>query len=186
MRINIVAKREAPIGPYQGEMVCIPIPGIPFALGAFWLRSQKYWWTKESEKEGRYIVNEIGVNMLLGCGNLGDKLDRLYMLIDRNENGTLYTYSGDGTPENPYVYNPAIPVVPNNPALYSEPGSKWQTEDLRDMLNNAITGTATADYAEPRGTNVVLEDILAAIGAMDEEDYTALIGKILVALGGVV
>lgn len=184
MRINLVSKREAPISPYEGDMVCIPVPVIPFALGALWLRSQKYWWVEASEADGRYAMNEMAVAMLKGCSqDITDAINRVYMLIDRNENGAIYTYTTDPETQRPII-NPPLPIVPQDPALYSEPGTKWQHDDFKALVASAISGIASEAYPSSRGANQILEDILAALSEASEEDQLAILQKILLALGG--
>lgn len=183
---SLVYRWAAPDPPYNGELVCLPVQSIPFVLGGLWLRSQKYWWQREDEPVGRKLLAETGAHMLLGCGkDIVDAVNRVYMLIDRNENGTNYTYDTDSETGEVTIF-PPIPTVPPNAALYEFPGSKWQREDVRDMLLNALTGTLTADYTNPRGTNPILEEILLALNAEDNAETWRLLGKIVVALGGAV
>ena len=184
-RKNLVGKRSMVASPWQAYLTCMPYEAIPHVLGALWLRSQKYWWeTEDDQRNGRHVMNEIGVTMLLGCGKeIVDAINRVYMIIDRNENGTLYSFTGEGTTEEPYIISPPLPVVPPNPSIYEAPGSKWQREDLRDMLYNTLSGNATADYTNPRGTNPILEEILVALNAETNEETIALLQKIALALG---
>lgn len=187
MSLTIVHKWEAPVPPYTCEFVDIIPEAIPATLGALLLKSSKYWWiTEDDQKNGRKMLAEQGARMLMPCGKeIVAAIDRVYMLIDRNENGTVYSYSEDAETGDILV-SPPVPVVPNHPALYEYPGSKWQTEDLRDMLSNAITGAASDIYPAARGTNIVLEDILLALNSETNEETIEMLQKILITLGGVI
>lgn len=180
---SLVNKWEAPEPPFTGALVCVPIEAIPFALGGLWLRAQKYYWLKDDEAKGRKLLAEMGARLLMDCGkDIVNAIDRVYMLIDRNENGTVYSYTVDAeTGEN--IISPPLPVVPPHPAIYAAPGSKWQTEDMRDMLYNTLTGTVTEGYTTPRGTNPILEEILVALNAESSEETIELLQKIVLALG---
>lgn len=183
-RINIVSRRDTQPSPWNGYLICTAIEGIPFALGAVRLRAIKYWWTETSEANGRQLMNEIGANMLLGCGKeIVNAVDRVYRLIDSNANGTVYSATGEGTEVDPYVYTPEIPVVPLTD-LYQLPGERALVEDLKDKLANIINGELSDLYTNPRGSNQVLEDILVALQSEDDAETLEVLQQILVALGG--
>jgi len=185
-RINIVSKRDVSQSPWTGQIVCIPVEGIPFYLSSLWLRSQKYWWIEDAEARGRHITNELGVHMLLGCGReITEAVNRVYTLLDGVYNGVNYTGERDEI-TGEIIYSPPLPLVAPNSALYAFPGIRNQLEDTHDMLNNAINGTVTTDYVNPRGTNPILEEILLALQAETNEESIELLQKILLALGGAI
>lgn len=185
MRLNIVTKREAPIAPYPTCQVCVGVSLIPYILGSLWLRSQKYWWNDEgdSQRLGRQLLAEQGAYMLGGCNNVELAIDRLYRLTDSIHNGTVYTVSGEGTVEEPYVYSPDIPLVPaiTTPLV---PSIRATLEHSERLVDNLVNGTVYADASDPRNFRQQLEDLIAASegAGLDDEILEQLIA-IVAALG---
>jgi hypothetical protein len=187
MKLNIVSKRLASASPWQCAETCLAFESIPIVQGMIWLRSQKYWWQdEESARNGRQMLYEMGVSMLTNCNDeVVQAVDRLYRLQDSIHNGTVYSRSGEGTPQDPYVYNPPMPSVPLT-AVYSEPGLRWNVDDLREMLANFTQGTATVNYPDVRNPRQQLQEILTAIQGMegaDTEQIENLLNLIVLALG---
>lgn len=187
MRKNIVGKRLASASPWECATTSLAKESIPILQGMIWLRSQKYWWEDaESAKNGRRMLNELGVSMLTNCNKeVVEAIDRVYRLQDSIHNGTVYSRSGEGTLENPYIFNPPMPSVPLT-AVYDEPGLRWAIDDLREMLNNFTNGVATVNYPDVRNPRQQLADILAAIQAGEEvstEEIENLLNLIVLALG---
>lgn len=185
MSLNIVYKWSAPIPPYQCEFIEIAPEAVPAMLGALQLKASKYWWlTVEDQRLGRKMLAEQGARLLMSCGqDIVNAIDRVYRLLDSNQNGTIYSVSGDDTPESPLVFSPSMPVVPTNPGIYSEPGQRWKLDDTHDMLRNAITGIPTADYVEVDATNPLLIQIRDALAAETNAEQIELLQKIALALG---
>lgn len=186
MKVNLVSKRSAPFPPIKGALVCVGIPMIPHILGALWLRSQKYWWDTETDaKYGRKYLAEISAMLIEGCGDeIVLAVNQLYRLTDSIHNGTVYTATGEGTPEEPYVYSPPIPVVPPT-STGLEPSVKFSLEKSMRLLDNLTNGTTYADAPDVRNFRQQLEDLIAAVGGqgqLDDEMLAQLI-NIVAALG---
>src|SRR5437868_3029287 len=113
-RLNLVRRNDAPIPPYECEMVQCDIPFVPFILGALWQRSQRYWWAQSEDQQlGRWGMNKQMMEVLMPCGqDIVDATNRVYMLINTTFNGIYYTFTGTGTPNDPYVIDPPIDPAP--------------------------------------------------------------------------
>lgn len=186
MKLNIVRKRDVPEPPYTGILICQSVDSIPYMLYAIWLHSQKYWFTdSDNARRGRRMLYENGANMLTDCGGqIVEAIQQVYRLIDSNENGTVYTSSGDGTPDDPFVISPQIPTVPLVSA-FAAPGSRHDRSIIRDGIRNLLNGEQTFDFPDPRNVRVQLDEIKALLQAMggSDEDIEALLNLILLALG---
>lgn len=186
MRINLVGKRAAPFPPISGHLACVPVPLIPHILGSLWLRSQKYWWaTATDAKYGRKYLAETSAMLIQGCGDeIVQAVERLYRLTDSIHNGTQYAVSGMGTPEDPYVYNPPLPLVPvSEPG--AEPSVKFSLEKSLRLLDNITNGTTYPDAPDARNIRQQLDDLIAAAsgqGGLDDEMLAQLV-QIVAALG---
>lgn len=186
MRLNIVGKRAAPLPPVKGHLTCIGIELIPHILGAFWLRSQKYWWAEpEDQKLGRRYFAEMSAMLIEGCGDeIVAAVDRLYRLTDSIHNGVVYSVTGEGTVVSPYVYSPAMPLVPTT-APGAEPSVKFSLEKSLRLLDNLTNGTTYADAPDVRNFRQQLQDLITAVGGtgeLDDEMLAQLI-NIVAALG---
>lgn len=184
MTTNRDRPRVAPVEPYNGIIVCLPVEAVPFALAGLRIKSRRSSWiSTDDHKTGRRLLANTGMNMLLECGKeIVNAVNRLYMLTDRNFNGTVYTYEIDDVTGD-VLPSPPIPPVPTNPDIYSNPGERWKMDDTHDMLRNAITGIPTADYVEVDATNPLLIQIRDALAAETNEETVALLQKIALALG---
>lgn len=186
MKLNLVRKRDAPQPPYTGVFVCITVQSVPYLISSIWLHSQKYWFTNDLQARiGRRKLYEDAAHMLTECGTeIVEAVDRVYRLIDSNQNGTIYSSSGDGTPESPIVISPSIPTVPIT-TVYDEPGQRAHIDEIRLALRNLLNGETSTTFTDPRNFRQQLDDIKTALQAMGAEDdqVEELLNLILLALG---
>lgn len=168
MSLNIVTKREAPEPIYNGSLVCVPIEALPFVLSANNLRAQKYWWaTPEDMRTGRRLLYLVNTMLLKGCGDeIVTAINQVYRLLDGSINGVAYTFTGAGTDDDPYVYNPPIPVVPVI-SNAEEPGQRFYLAKAMRLLDNLVNGTTYIDAPDARNIRQQLEDIIAALNSDD-------------------
>lgn len=173
MKFYITTTREAPAPPYICELFEIDIQAIPFLLSALWHKSQRYnWKSDEDARIGRQMIAKQGASLLMGCSSeIVAAVDRLYRLTDAIHNGTVYGVSGTGTVEDPYIYTPAMPLVPAT-AAGQEPSVKFSLEKSLRLIDNLVNGTTYADAPDSRNIRQQVEDLIAAVqaqGGLDDE-----------------
>lgn len=185
MSYNIVTKRLAPLPVYDGVLSCVPVQSLPFVLSALDLRAQKYWWLEaEDQKAGRRLMYLVSIMLLKGCGDeIVTAINQVYRLLDTSINGVTYTVSGDGTPDDPYVYNPPIGIVPTVGEA-DEPGQRFYLAKAMRLLDNFVNATTYADAPDTRNVRQQLEDIITALGTDDVDLSTieASLGQIALLL----
>lgn len=177
--------RDAPRPPYACELVEVDIPAIPFMLAALGHKAQKFYWSNEDEAtQGRQLLAKQAASLLMPCAKaIVESVDRLYRLTDVIHNGAIYSYTGTGTTLDPYVYNPAMPIVPaRQPGL--EPSVKFSLEKILRLDDNLVNGTTYIDAPDARNLRQQLDDILAALQGEDSLDpeILAKLVQILAAL----
>lgn len=176
MRYSIVTKRYAPIPPYECELVDVDIAAIPYMLHALWLKQQKYFWESDLDnwRTARSLLARQGVSLLMPCAkDIVDAIDRLYRQQEVIHRGQVYTYEGEGTPEEPYIVSPPIPVVPIA-AVGEEPGQSFFIAKVMRLVDNLTNGTVHDDAPDARNVRQQLDDIKAAIEAIDTDDTDLL------------
>jgi hypothetical protein len=185
MSLNIVTKRLAPLPVYNGALSCVPVEALPFVLSALDLRAQKYWWLEpEDQKTGRRLMYLVSIMLLKGCGDeIVTAINQVYRLLDASINGVTYTFTGDGTPDNPYIYNPIIGIVPTVGEA-DEPGQRFYLAKAMRLLDNLVNATTYTDAPDARNIRQQLDDIIAALEAEDFDPATieALLGQIALLL----
>lgn len=186
MTLNLVTKRDAPLPPYTCEMVDIDTEGVPFMLSALWLKSQQYWWdSSDDQKYGRWLMNRESVGILMGCSiEITNRQDALFNMLDARLGGALRDVNGAGTEADPYIYDPPIPQT-TDPVVYQTPGMQFNSAEVKQGMYNLLNGITSMNFPDARNFRQILEDILAALSAMDEEDQIALLQKLVILLGGV-
>lgn len=189
MKYNLVHKNGVAPPPYECELVEYNPIASPYVLGALWLRSQKYWWlTADDQKYGRRLMAQIGSQVLMPCAQeVIDAIHNLYRLTSTIHYGTVYSYTGDGTPANPYVISPSIPVVPS-PQEGEQPSVLFYLAKAERLLDNFVNGTTYPDAPDVRNVRQQLDDIKALLeaGQADEEELLPVLLDILAAIGAVV
>jgi hypothetical protein len=185
-RLNLVRRNDAPLPPYDCEMVQCDVAFVPFILGALWQRSQRYWWAQaEDQQLGRWAMNKQMLEVLMPCGqDIVRSVDRLYRLVDATFNNRFYGRTGSGTPDDPYIFDPEIPGVPE---VGATDDYAWRNNSyaVRALIDNLVTGVPNDKSSDIRNFRQQLEDILAAIGSgsFDPATIEALLAEVVLALG---
>ena len=174
MRLNIVKRRYAPIPPYDCAIVDIDIQSVPYLQHGIWLKYQKYFWETDlgNRAVARSMLAKQGASLYMSCGkDIVDAVDRLYRQQETIHRGQEYTYTGNGTTEEPYVISPTIPVVPTV-AVGEEPGTVFFVAKSMRLVDNLINGTTYVDAPDARNFRQQLDDIKQAIidGYEDDTD----------------
>lgn len=186
MSLNIVSKREAPVPPYQCEMIDISIEGIPFMLSALRLRSAKYWWlSADDQRIGRWLMYKESAAFLMPCSRaITNILEAQYNLLDATIRGTSRDVTGTGVDVDPFLYDPPIPQTVE-PLEYLSPGLQYNSTESLYGVQNLANGTVTANYTDVRVFRQQLEDILAALSAETNEEIIAKLQQLIVLAGGI-
>jgi len=171
------------------ESTCYLIPInvalLPFVAGALKHFEERRSWHSDEEYERAYnAFAELQACMTALCiRELIESNNRLYRLFDVTMNGAIYSYTGDGTALNPYVFNPPIPVVPYRVGPL-EPSVRFTLDKLTKLHDNLVNGTTSDVAPDDRNFRQQLADILLALGSEDSLDpeILAKLGEILLAL----
>jgi len=186
MRKNIVGKSAVPEGPYEQELICVPIAIIPQALGALDLKGQKYWYqTPEDWARGRSLLAYLGASMLLPCGkDIVNAVDRLYVSFEAHLVGIARSASPDLANPGSFVYAPALEQSAN--ALDAvAPSLRADVEKSAGLLDNLVTGASNAYASDPDGLKQLVRQLITAVQAQEDNSETTetLLNLILLALG---
>lgn len=165
--------------PQRCALLPIPIALVGFVWGALEpLQRRDHWQEDEDFKRGYAAIASLGACMMAGClDELIESNRQIYRLLDATMNGTIYSVSGAGTIESPYVYNPAIPLVPGN-IEGIEPSLKFNTVKVMRLVDNLTNATTYADAPDDRNIRDMLQEIIdkaAGTGEFDEEMLQRLI-----------
>lgn len=178
----LVVQHFFPSPPYSCELVEVNVQAIPAMLYALWQKSQRYFWEKPlgSDKLARKALAEQTARLLMPCGTeIVTAINQLYRLVDVSINGAVYTYEEDRE-TGEIIYSPEIPIVP----AASDPGFnsvRWQSNDTRTILRNALLGQTTAELGDARVFRQQLDDLIAAVGA-DDTDIADMKAKLAILL----
>jgi hypothetical protein len=166
MRLNLVKPRAAPVPPYNDDLVEIDTEAIPYMLGALWLRSQRYnWITTDDARRGRQLLAKQGAQLLMSATDkIVAAIDRVYTLLGGTVLGRSYGIAGDGTPADPYRYDPPLPMTVDHTA-YGDEGIMYYQVQQWAALANLATGNPTGGYTDNRNIRQQLEDLIAATQA---------------------
>lgn len=140
---------------------------IPYVAGALRFFEKRGTWATPADYEAGYnaFAELQGCMMRLCIDALIESNDRLYRMIDTALYGTAYEVLA----AEPLEVEPAI--FPTHPLVISDPDSiLGRMEDSRQLLQNALNGTATPIYDRPDGVRDLLEQLKAAIEASGELD----------------
>lgn len=185
MSRNIVTKSTVPPGPYDTDLVCIPIQAVPLMLGALVIKSQKYWYASpEDWHRGRKLLADAGKGMLMPCAiDIVNAIDRVHNLLDAGLNGTERSVTGTGTEADPYVYSPGLPQAPN-PEVFDSPGLRADANATRQLVHNLVDGSATGLSAETRNIRQQLDELKLAIAEGEglDPEILAKLGEIALLL----
>src|SRR5215470_4872098 len=123
-----------PSGEMDGFLVYIPREVTSIIAGQLtYLLSRRLYATTEDHIRGYNAVScVLGGFVSCSARILLEKVDRVYRLIDADNNGTVYSVVST----EPLVIEPAIPDVPSSTPVL--PGVKAQLEDARVKLQEVI------------------------------------------------
>lgn len=180
MRLKLTKPRDAPYGPpWECELVELDTAWIPFILSGLWQKEQRYNWTTDNDaKKARQMLAKQGASILMGCSDkIVDSINQLYRLTDSIHNGAVYTVTGAGTVEDPFIYSPPIPLVPQTQPG-AEPGVKFSLEKALRLQDNLVNGTTYTDAPDARNVRQQLEDLILAVqgqGQLDDDMLAKLV-----------
>lgn len=144
---------EMPLPPYMAAMAEFATAVVPVALAALEGRCGRWFWATDADwQRGEQAIRGLQVALLLG-DSFGEKLDRLYRLIDHIHTGTLYTAQDiDGVLE----IDPPIPPVPD---------ARGATPDSLLGLLRDLPGVLDAGWFGIGGRPATLADVVNALRA---------------------
>jgi len=180
-RFTHVHDLVAPEPPDVCELAAFPVAVVPYALAALEHRIPKYIWDSASYVRGVQLIRSLQMAIL--CGGMVDLIesnDRIYRMLDTALYGTDYSVIST----DPLVVEPAIEAT--HALTIEHPDSLLgRAEDLRQLLQNGLNGTATTLYDRELGIRDLLELIKAAVEASDtlDPDMLAKLAEIALLLG---
>jgi hypothetical protein len=125
-------------------------------------------WGSWAEYELAYnAFAELHICMTKLCAEeLIESNNRVYRLLDTALYGRVYTVQ-QSEPE--LIVSPALPPVPDatNAML---PGLLARSQRIERLLDNALNGAISAEYATPEGVREKLDRLIAAIQTADDLD----------------
>lgn len=160
------------------EIAGFPVAVVPYALGALESRVYPYSWSDEGYVRGVQLIRSLQMAMLCGgIKEITDRQDALYRMLGTAIYGTLYTVEST----DPLVVSPEI--APTHDLVNEANDSLMgRTDDIQQLLKNALNGTITENYTTPRGVREILEELLVAVGETNELD-TEEIAKLVQIIG---
>lgn len=171
-RFNFPHDETAPALPDVSEIAGFCVAVVPYALGALETRATAHTWSEDSYLRGNQLIRSLQMAML--CGGLKeitDRQDALYTMLGTALFGT--TYSVVST-EPELVFDPAIEPT-HALTIESDESIFGRMELQKQLLENALNGTETPNYAEPLGIRELLANLIAAVeaGETNDEDMLA-------------
>jgi hypothetical protein len=167
--------------PDVSELAGFCVAVVPFALAALEHRIPRYIWAEDSYLRGVQLIRSLQMALLCGgMREITDRQDALYRMLDTAIYGTEYSVV-ETDPE--LIVSPAI--EPTHALTIERADSIFgRMEDNRQLLQNALNGTETPNYARPDGIRDLLEQILTAAEAESNLDpeLLAKLGEIAVLL----
>lgn len=149
------------------ELAIFPVAVVPFALGALESRMPKYIWADDSYLRGTQLIRSLQLALLCGgVREITERQDALYRLIDTALYGREYSIESTD-PE--LIVSPAIDPI-HSIAIENEDSIFGRMEDSRQLLQNALNGTETPNYARPDGVRDLLEQLIVAAEAESNLD----------------
>lgn len=154
-------------------LLAIPVPLVPFVLGALGqLQDRRYWETDNDWQAGYEAIAAIEAEAMTTClSQLIASQDRIYRLLDWSLNGRVY----EVTETDPLTIEPAIPDVPNTDI--SSPGIVRTMVVVRNMLSNALNGDTNSDFSITPSLREQLQAIIDALGS-DNTDLESIISQL--------
>jgi hypothetical protein len=154
-------------------VLAVPVPMLPFLLGALaQLKDQRYWETDQDWQAAYEAIAAIEASAMTACiSDLIESNNRIYRLLDWSLNGNVYS-AGDNPPE---TITPSIPAVPSEDTF--EPGLVREIFKLRLLLDNVFNADINQDYVNPVSVRDQLQAIIDALAA-DDADITNILEQL--------
>lgn len=149
------------------ELAVFPVAVVPFALAALESRIPRHVWADESYQRGVQLIRSLQMAIL--CGGMKELIesqDRIYRMLGTAIYGTEYVIEATD-PE--LIVSPTIQAV-HALVIDHEDSILGRMEDQRQLLQNALNGTDTPEYARPDGIRDLLEQLLTAMEAESNLD----------------
>lgn len=163
-----------PAPPDVCELAIYPVAVVPYAIGALESRVYKYSWSDAGYLRGVQLIRSL--QMALLCGGLTeitDRQDALYRMLDSALFGRLYTVVST----DPLDVTPAIAPT-HDLEIEANDSLLGRTDDLQQLLKNALNGTLTTNYFTPVGIRELLQQIAdanATENTLDAEQIEKLV-----------
>lgn len=148
------------------HLVAVPAPLSPYVVGLLKLLEARGFWESDDDYLNAYTaVYELERCFMSLClSTLVEGQDRLYRMLDLALFGKEYTV----VTEDPLVVTPGIPAV--HESIYQTGfGLMHQVDDLKQLIDNTINGTATDDYSYTPNVKELLQGIIDALAAEDTD-----------------
>jgi hypothetical protein len=165
-----------PDPPYGSHLSCVPIALLPLIIGALETRAASYVFAEGAAYYGIQLIRRTQVELITGCTELTDAIDRVYRLLDTNLTGAEYTATEvDGV----ITVAPPLPAAPAAPlrSLHS------RLERLEYLLDNGLNGAEhLPDFGDTDGVRDLLRELIIAVqqaGPLDDDQLdrlTSLVG----------
>jgi hypothetical protein len=149
------------------ELAVFPVAVVPYALAALEHRIPPYVWADDHELRGTQLIRSLQVAIL--CGGMTELLesqDRVYRLLATALYGDEYEVTST---------DPVLVVEPqiwptHDIAIVNPDSILGRMEDMKQLLQNALNGTATTNYDRVDGIRDILEQLLLAVQESDDLD----------------
>lgn len=160
-------------------LVAVPQPLVPYVGGLLKMLEQRgFWQTEQDYTDGYTATVELEACLMATC--LQDLLDEqraFYRMVNTQLSGQAY--SSDG--ETPPTISPSIaPFV--DTTIHDRNSVNGRLEDLKQLLDNALTGAATVNYNNPPSVREQLQSIIDSLAA-DDTDLTEIIDNLVLIVG---
>lgn len=177
-RYNIVRESDyADDSTANANITPFPIPLVPLCLGAFRIKSSRYFYTDTgSWLYARQSIHQMGANMLRNnIDAITNRQDALYNLLDAALGGIERSVTGTGTSADPFIYDRPIPQVKTRNSFFADVSfeegilvnsylTRVKTKATDDDLYAIFTGdTAGSSVEGMRVTYDQLEDALTKL-----------------------
>lgn len=157
--------------PAMIDMECFPQQIVPVAVDMLMRRYYAGSWAAEELQDGQDAIARAIMSIYQGCVNkTADSVDRVYRLINTLYTGQVYTWSSDG--EGVVTISPDIPIVP---APMPTMPLAYALEALQKQIDNGMNGTPYGGYPNGPGQRALLQSILDAINAQENQDPEEII-----------
>lgn len=160
--------------PLECALVVVPIPVLPFILGAMGqLQERQYWQTADDWYAAYEAIAAVEVCAMATCVNeLIESNNRMYRMLDTALFGVGYTVEST----DPLVVTPPIPPQ-RTMGIYGDDSILGRMENLKQLLENALNGTDTPQYDRANGVRDLIQQLINAIGN-EQTDLDGMLTKL--------